>query len=225
MEPRLRVRAVSRSFGATRALSGVNLQAAAGEVHAVIGENGAGKSTLMRLLSGELCADEGTMELDGVPFAPKSPAEARARGVAIVSQELAVCPHMTVLENVMLGQEPTRFGLLDRPRMRRDAQRALEMLAGGVVPQGLDLDARLADLPTSGQQIVEIARALAASKGCRVLILDEPTSSLGKEDVARLFDVIRKLQRDGTTVLYVSHFLEEVASISQGYTVLRDGVT
>lgn len=225
MVPRLRVRAVSRSFGATRALSGVNLQAAAGEVHAVIGENGAGKSTLMRLLSGELCADEGSMELDGVPFAPRSPAEAREGGVAIVSQELAVCSHMTVLENVMLGQEPTRFGWLDQGRMRGEATRALELLTGGSLPDWLALDARVGELPTSGQQLVEIARALAGSKGCRVLILDEPTSSLGKEDVARLFEVIRKLQRDGTTVLYVSHFLEEVASISQGYTVLRDGAT
>lgn len=220
---RLRVRGVSRSFGGTRALSGVSLEAAAGEVHAIIGENGAGKSTLMRVLSGEIPPEEGTMELDGVPFAPSSPSQARALGVSIVSQELAVCPHMTVLENVMLGQEPTRFGMLDRARMERDTTASLSMLAGGSVPEWLSLHAKVGDLPMSGQQLVEIARALAGRRGCRVLILDEPTSSLGKEDTARLFEVIRQLQSDGTTILYVSHFLEEVASIAQSYTILRDG--
>jgi ribose transport system ATP-binding protein len=222
---RLLVRGVGRSFGATRALSGVELEAEAGQVHAIIGENGAGKSTLMRILAGETQPDQGTMLLDGDPYAPRSPADARRRGISIVSQELAVCPHMSVLDNVMLGQERTRGGRLDRGRMLAECENALQMLTGASRPAWLRPDARLGELPTAGQQLVEIARTLVGAAGCKVLILDEPTSSLGKEDTDRLFSVIRKLCCDGITVLYVSHFLEEIRAIADRYTVLRDGVT
>jgi ribose transport system ATP-binding protein len=216
---------VSRAFGATRALTEVQLQAEPGQVHAIIGENGAGKSTLMRVLSGELAADSGAILLDGEPFAPKGPAEARKRGVCVVSQELAVCPHLTVLDNVMLGQEPTRGGLLDRRAMREQFESAVQLLAGEARPGWLRPDTLVGELPVAARQMVELARALVARGGCKVLILDEPTSSLGQEDAARLFAVIGKLCAGGVTVLYVSHFLEEVAQLAQAYTVLRDGAT
>ena len=215
---RLAVRGVARAFGATQALRGVELEAAAGEVHAVVGENGAGKSTLMKILAGALAPDEGTITLDGTPFRPRNPAEARAAGIALVSQELALCPHMTVEENIVLGREPARHGRLDRPASRKIATTALK--AAG---RDLPLEARAGDLPIAEQQIVEIARALAAE--CRVLILDEPTSSLAKEDVARLFERVRALRARGTTVLYISHFLEEVRLLADRFTVLRDGAT
>jgi ribose transport system ATP-binding protein len=225
MAPRLTVQGVSKSFGATRALSGVQLQAQAGEIHAVIGENGAGKSTLMRILAGEISPDQGTVLLDGEPFCVRSPADAQKLGVSFVSQEIAVCPHMSVMDNVLLGQEPKRWGLLDRAAGRQEVRRALGMLTAEQAGNWLQIDARVGDLPMAGRQWVEIARALVGSGGCRVLILDEPTSSLGREDADRLFAVIRKLSHDGVTVLYVSHFLEEVSAIAHRFTVLRDGVT
>ncbi|HEY2509943.1 MAG TPA: sugar ABC transporter ATP-binding protein [Polyangiaceae bacterium] len=215
---RLVVRGVARAFGATKALQRVDLEAAPGEVHAVVGENGAGKSTLMKILAGALAPDEGTITLDGSPFRPRNPAEARAAGIALVSQELALCLHMTVEENIVLGREPARYGRLDRTASRDVATKALQ--AAG---RDLPLDARAGDLPIAEQQIVEIARALAAE--CRVLILDEPTSSLAKEDVARLFERVKALRARGTTILYISHFLEEVRLLADRFTVLRDGAT
>ncbi len=222
---RLTLHQISKSFGATRALSRAQLHAEPGEVHAVIGENGAGKTTLMRVIAGEIAPDEGHMEIDGAPFAPRNPAAARNVGVSRVTQEVAVCPHMSVVDNVLLGQEPCRHGLLDRKRMAREVSQTLAMLTGEKNPQWLQLDTQTGQLPMAGKQMVEIARALVHSGGCRVLILDEPTSSLGREDTERLFEVIRKLCKDGVTVLYVSHFLEEVGAIANRYTVLRDGIT
>jgi ribose transport system ATP-binding protein len=216
---RLSIRGVARSFGATKALVAVDLEAHAGEVHAVVGENGAGKSTLMKVLAGSVSAENGTLALDGAPYHPRSPADARAAGVAIVNQELALCPHMTVAENIVLGREPTRLGLLDSRETRRVARAAL----GEVGRAELALDARVGDLPIAEQQLVEIARALAGE--CKLLILDEPTSSLGRGDVERLFDRVRALRERGTCILYISHFLEEVRAIADRYTVLRDGAT
>jgi ribose transport system ATP-binding protein len=216
---RLSIRGVSRSFGATKALVAVDLDAHAGEVHAIVGENGAGKSTLMKVLAGSVAPESGTIALDGAPYRPRSPAEARAAGVAIVSQELALCPHLTVAENIVLGGEPTRFGLLDRNAVARIARAAL----ADVGRADLALDARVSALPIAEQQLVEIARALTGK--CKLLILDEPTSSLGRADVERLFDRVRALRARGTCVLYISHFLEEVRAIAERFTVLRDGAT
>jgi ribose transport system ATP-binding protein len=210
---------VSRAFGATKALVSVDFEARAGEVHALIGENGAGKSTLMKVLAGALTPDAGALALDGAPYRPRSPADARSAGVAIVSQELALCPHMTVEENIVLGREPTRFGFLDRTAMARVARAALAEVGRPELP----LDARLDTLPIAERQLVEIARALAGE--CKVLILDEPTSSLGRGDVERLFDRVRALASRGTAVLYISHFLEEVRALASAFTVLRDGAT
>ena len=216
---RLSIRGVARSFGATKALVSVDLEANAGEIHAIVGENGAGKSTLMKVLAGSVSPDAGTLALDGAPYHPRSPAEARRAGVAIVSQELALCPHMTVAENIVLGREPTRAGLLDAGETRRIARAALTDVGRADLP----LDARVSLLPIAEQQLVEIARALAGE--CRLLILDEPTSSLGRGDVARLFERMRALRARGTCILYISHFLEEVRAIAERYTVLRDGAT
>jgi ribose transport system ATP-binding protein len=216
---RLAVRGVHKQFGATQALSGVDLEAEAGEVHAVVGENGAGKSTLMAVLAGALRPDSGTLSLEGRPYSPSGPLAARQAGVGVVYQEPQLCPHLTVAENLVLGDEPTRFGLLDRARIRRRAEAALAEIAAGIDPS-----ARVSLLPPSAQQMVEIARALAQAE-CRVLILDEPTSRLGADETARLFGTIRRLRDGGTTVLYVSHFLEELRAIADRFTVLRDGRT
>ncbi len=220
----LSVRGVHKSFGPTVALDGVDLEAGAGEVHAVLGENGAGKSTLMSILGGVTPADHGSLSLDGRPYAPRGPREAHAAGVAMVHQELSLCAHLTVAENIMLGREPSRFGVVAKDALDAHASRALEAAAGAERARSISLGARVGDLSLADRQLVEIARALA-DEGCRVLILDEPTSSLGREEVGVLFERIRALEERGLAILYVSHFLEEVKEIADRYTVLRDGKT
>src|SRR5688500_18739687 len=203
--PRLLVRGVSKSFGRTLALRGVSLELGPGSIHAVLGENGAGKSTLMKILAGAEAPDGGTLELDGAAYAPRDPLEARRRGVAIVYQELSLCPHLSVTENIVLGSEPGRFGWLSARRALERARRALARLE----PEGspLPLDAPVRELSPAERQRVEIARALDQDD-CRLLIVDEPTSSLGEDDTERLFTTLRYLRGRGLTVLYVSHFLE-----------------
>jgi ribose transport system ATP-binding protein len=218
--PRLDLSGVSKRFGPTTALDGVQLRVDAGEVHAVVGENGAGKSTLMKILSGAVMPDAGTMRLDGAPYQPRDPLDARRRGVAMVYQELSLAPHLTVAENILLGAEPSRGGFIRRAGMRAAAGAALAQLDRREIPA----DARAGSLPVAVQQLVEIARALAQSD-TRVLILDEPTSSLAEDDVRRLFAAIRMLKARGLSVLYISHVLEEVQEIADRFTVLRDGRT
>jgi ribose transport system ATP-binding protein len=195
-------------------------------VHAIVGENGAGKSTLMNILAGALAPDGGSIEIDGRPHAPRDPLAARDAGIAMVHQELSLCPHLTVAENILLGMEPSRFGILDRRAARAQAEAALaEVVPGGAEAAertGIHAGAIVGDLPPSARQLVEIARALA-HPSCRILVLDEPTSSLTASDTRRLFEVISKLRARGLTVLYISHFLEEVLEIADRYTVLRDG--
>jgi ribose transport system ATP-binding protein len=220
----LSIRGVRKSFGPTLALTGVDLSAKAGEVHAVLGENGAGKSTLMNLLSGAFSPDSGTVELGGAPFAPRGPVNALASGVATVHQELSLCPHLTIAENVLLGREPTRSGLLRRAEMRALTAQAIESAAGPERAKRLAPDTRVASLLPADMQLVEIARALAHTH-CRVLILDEPTSSLGRAEVRVLFERIRALRERGLLVLYISHFLEEIEEVADRFTVLRDGRT
>jgi ribose transport system ATP-binding protein len=214
---RLRMTGISKSFGMTRALADVDLEVRAGEVHALVGENGAGKSTLMKVLSGAIRADAGAMVLDGRPYAPRGPLDARAAGVAIVYQELSLAPHLSVEENVLLGVEPARYGFVRRGEMRREAQGALALLRHPDIHPA----ARVGDLSIGAQQLVEVARALAAQ--ARVVVMDEPTSSLTQTDTDILFDVIRRLRDSGVSVIYISHFLEEVRAVADRFTVLRDG--
>ena len=216
---RLEMRGVHKRFGATRALLGVDLTARAGEVMALVGENGAGKSTLMKVLSGAHPADEGTMVLDGAPYQPQNPLHARQCGVAMIYQELSLAPHLTVMENILLGVEPTRGPFLDRRTMRGRALAALGEIGIGDLPP----DTPVRALPIGMQQLVEIARAVA--QDCRVLVLDEPTSSLTRHDIRKLFALIGRLKARGIAVVYISHFLEEVQEISDRFTVLRDGRT
>ena len=216
----LSISGLSKRFGNNQALSEVELHAQAGEVLAVVGENGAGKSTLMRLLAGVLQPDSGTLQLAGAAFHPKHPAAAMRAGVALVPQESELVPHLSIAENILLGREPTRAALIDRTRLRDLAGRALaEVATDG---QQLDLAQRADTLGPSDRQRVVIARALSQAN-LRLLIFDEPTSSLSAADTRRLFSVIARLKARGLTVLYVSHFLEEVLTISDRYVVLRDG--
>jgi ribose transport system ATP-binding protein len=219
--PRLAVRGAKKAFGPTIALAGVDLTVAPSEVHALLGENGAGKSTLLHVLSGGHALDEGTIALDGSPYRPRTPSDAKRAGIAMVHQELSLCPHLTVAENVLLGAEPVRFGFVKRRELEARAAAVLSQLGGGARP-AVDPRAIVGDLSPASQQLVEIARALAQAS-CRVLILDEPTSSLAAAEVDRLFAVLRRLRDDGVSVIYVSHFLEEVRSVADAYTVLRDG--
>jgi ribose transport system ATP-binding protein len=214
---RLEMRGVRKAFGATVALDGVDVAVRSGEVCALVGQNGAGKSTLMGILAGALKPDAGAMRIDGAPYAPRHPLDARHAGVAMIYQELSLAPHLTVMENIVLGVEPTRGGFIQRDRMRAIAADALAELGHrDIAPEAV-----AGDLSPAGQQLVEIARALAS--GCRVLVLDEPTSSLSHGDVRKLFDLIGRLKRQGLAVVYISHFIEEVKEVSDRFVVLRDG--
>jgi ribose transport system ATP-binding protein len=215
--PRFEMRGIRKAFRATTALAGVDLAVAGGEICGLIGQNGAGKSTLMGILAGALAPDGGEMAIDGRPYAPRSPIEARRAGVAMIYQELSLAPHLSVMENILLGAEPMRFGLVDRSRMRGIATGALAELGH----DDISPDAIVGTLSVAAQQLVEIARALAV--GCRVLVLDEPTSSLGHADVRRLFDLLRRLKQQGHAIVYISHFIEEVKEVADRFVVLRDG--
>jgi ribose transport system ATP-binding protein len=217
MIPAFGMRGIRKAFGATTALDGVDISVAPGEICGLVGQNGAGKSTLMAILSGALQPDGGTMTIDGRPFAPRNPIEARRAGVAMIYQELSLAPHLSVMENILLGAEPTRFGLVDRARMRESAGHALRQLGH----EDISPDAPVSSLSVAAQQLVEIARALAV--GCRVLVLDEPTSSLGLDDVRRLFTLLERLKAKGHAIVYISHFIEEVKTITDRFVVLRDG--
>jgi ribose transport system ATP-binding protein len=216
---RLEMRGIAKRFGATLALDGVDLSVNGGEVCALVGQNGAGKSTLMAILAGAMKPDAGSMRLDGMPYAPRDPLAARQAGVAMIHQELSLAPHLTVMENIVLGVEPTRgpLGIVDRRSMRQTAERALAELGhADIAPE-----ATVATLSPAAQQLVEIARARAI--GCRVLVLDEPTSCLTHADVRTLFDLINRLKAQQIAVVYISHFIEEVKQISDRVVVLRDG--
>jgi len=211
------MRGIRKAFGATQALAGVDLRVEAGQVLALVGENGAGKSTLMKVLSGAHAPDAGDMHLDGVPYRPRTPNEARQAGVAMIYQELALAAHLSVTENILLGMEPTRYGFTRRAAMRQKAVEALQQLGRPDIAP----DTLVESLPIADRQLVEIARAVAV--GCRLLVLDEPTSSLTHDDIRHLFALVRRLKEQGHAIIYISHFLEEVKAISDRFTVLRDG--
>src|SRR5689334_6621528 len=213
----LKLSKISKSFGPTVALDGVDLELQQGEVHALIGENGAGKSTLMNIIAGSLQPDQGTMEINGNPYTPASPLDARLHGIALIHQELSLCPHLSVAENVLMGIESSHFGWLDREQLTARTNEVLRTFHHA----GIHPEKRVGDLPVAARQIVEISRALAAR--ARIILMDEPTSSLQRDDVAKLFDLIRRLSAEGISVIYISHFLEEVRQIADRFTVLRDG--
>ncbi len=215
--PALSLKQIHRSFGPTIALDGVDLELREGEIHALIGENGAGKSTLMNVIAGSLRPDRGTMELDGRPYAPSNPLDARKHGIALIHQELSLCSHLTVAENVLMGIEPSRLGWLDREALHARTNDVLRTFHHADIRP----DRRVGDLSVAARQIVEISRALAAQ--ARIILMDEPTSSLQRDDLVHLFALIRKLSAEGISVVYISHFLEEVRQIADRFTVLRDG--
>ena len=208
---------IGKRFGPTVALDRVNLRLEEGEVHALIGENGAGKSTLMSVTAGLLKPDEGAMEIAGSEYLPSNPLDARAQGIALIHQELSLFPHLSVAENIMMGIEPARWGVLDGVALRA---RTLEVLETFPHPE-IKPETRVSTLSIAARQIVEICRAVAAR--ARFILMDEPTSSLQREDVDHLFRLIRQFKSRGITVIYISHFLEEVREIADNFTVLRDG--
>ena len=216
---RLEMRGVRRSFGATKALRGVELTVAPGEVMALVGENGAGKSTLMKILSGAIPPDDGKMLLDGADYIPGNPLHARKSGVAMIYEELALAPHLSVMENILLGIEPRRGPLMRWPEMKRRAAAAL----AEVGLENVSPEVEIRKLSIAQQQLIEIARAVALD--CRVLVLDEPTSSLAARDIEKLFALIRRLKTKNIAIVYISHFLEEVRAVCDRFTVLRDGET
>ncbi len=210
---------ITKRFGATRALVDVELSVRAGEVLALIGENGAGKSTLMKVLSGAHRPDGGEMYLDGRIYAPTGPHQARQAGVAMIYQELNLALDLSVAENVMLGQEIHRGGWLRQKREQAQVTAALATLGH---PE-LRPETPVNRLSVGARQLVEIARALVARP--KVIVFDEPTSSLTSHDVEHLFQVIARLRSAGLGIIYISHFLEEIRRIADRYSVLRDGRT
>jgi rhamnose transport system ATP-binding protein len=215
--PAVALRGISKSFGATQALSDVTLELRAGEVHALVGENGAGKSTLAKILAGIHQPDAGSLSLAGVPIVLHGPADARARGIAVVQQEPQLFPDLSVAENVFIGHFPRgRLGTLDWAAMGRGADALFEQLDVPLDPKALVRGLSMAD-----QQLIEIARSL--SFDASVLILDEPTASLSAHEVARLFAIVRRLRDRGVAILFVSHRLDEVFELCDWATVLRDG--
>lgn len=215
--PRLEMRGIHKQFGATLALDNVSYSVLPGEVHALVGENGAGKSTLMKILSGAYTPDRGEMLLEGTPYCPDKPLDGRLQGVSMIYQELSLAPHLTVEENIMLGVEPVKRGLIQWKEIRKTAEKVISNFEH---PE-LRSDVLVRDLTVGARQLVEIGRSLA--KGCRVLVFDEPTSSLSQRDIVKLFEIIKNLKSGDLSIIYISHFLEEVLEIADRLTVLRDG--
>ena len=210
------LRDISKSFGGTHALEGVSLAIGHGSIHAMVGENGAGKSTLGKIISGVHSPDHGQLLLGGEPVRFRSPRDAISRGVILIAQELATVPSLTVAENVFLGVEPRQAGFQNRRELRR---RYTELAAS--VGFELDGDANVGRLRAADQQKVEILRALC--RNAQLIVMDEPTAALSRPDAEALHLVVRQLARSGTTVVLVSHFLNEVLELADEVTILRDG--
>jgi ABC-type sugar transport system ATPase subunit len=213
----LRMRGIEKSFLGVRVLHGVDLDLRAGEVHALMGENGAGKSTLMKVLAGVHQADAGIIELDGVPATFAHPLAAQQAGVSTVFQEFNLLPERTVAENVFLGREPRRRGLVDAARMTADTAALLADLGLDWLTPGR----RVRSLSVAGQQIVEIVKAL--SYDARIIAMDEPTAALADEEVELLYGLVRALRDRGVAILYVSHRLKEIFDLADRITILKDG--
>lgn len=214
--PILSLRGIRKSYGPTEVLHGIDLDVCAGEVVALLGENGAGKSTLSGIIAGSTDPTSGEMAWQGAPYTPSSPREAIDHGLGLIHQELRLLPHLSIAENVYVGRYPVKYGRVDRRKMVADASEQLERL-------GLNIPAtrRVEGLSTAKQQLIEIAKALALN--AKLLILDEPTASLGGAEVELLFRQIEKLKTEGVGIIYISHRLEEIRRIADRIVVLRDG--
>jgi ribose transport system ATP-binding protein len=209
---------ITKTFPGVRALDNVSFGCARGEVHALCGENGAGKSTLIKILGGVYRPDGGSIRLDGGEVSFSHPVAARRAGVSIIHQELSLLPYRTVAENVFLGIEPARYGIVDRRRMREEASRLLRRLGSSIVPESL-----AGDLSIAQQQIVEIAKAFAID--ARILVMDEPTAALDRDDASRLLDLVNRLSSEGVSIVYISHRMPEIQAVADRVTVLKDGRT
>ncbi|KAA0685316.1 sugar ABC transporter ATP-binding protein [Neorhizobium sp. P12A] len=207
---------ITKRFGAITVLDDISMRCAAGEVLAICGENGAGKSTLMKVLAGFYRPDGGEIRIDGAPVQFAHPLDSQRKGVAIIHQELSLLPHRTVAENMFLGREQSRFGILDRTRMRRDALRVLQRLQSNIDP-----NVKAGLLSIADQQMVEIAKALTVD--ARILVFDEPTAALDNAEAAKLFRLIDELRRDGAAILYISHRMGEVFTLADRISVIKDG--
>ncbi len=214
--PLLRMRGIKKQFGPAFALNGVDLDIYPGEVHALMGENGAGKSTLMKILSGAHSCTAGTIEVNGGPALISGPTDAKRLGISIIYQELALAPNLTVAQNMVLGQEKARFGFVDRNATITACRKALDELDVDFSPTD-----KVASLSLAQRQQVEIARALLSD--CRILVMDEPTTSLSSRECERLFAIVRKLRAQGLAIIYISHRMDEVYDLADRVTVLRDG--
>ncbi len=215
--PRLQMRGISKSFGGVAALRDVDFTLRAGEIHGLVGENGAGKSTMMKIIAGVHTGYEGRMLIDGREVHFRSARDALAAGIGMVHQELSIMPDLTVAENVYLGKQPVNAaGLVDWPAMTTGARAQLKSL-------GIDVDpkTRMGDLPIGLQQLIELARVLFS--GARIIILDEPTSALSPPEVQLLFDVLKSVRASGRSIVFISHFLDDILSISDTVTVFRNG--
>ncbi len=216
MPPLLELRRLDKRFTGTHALREVDLAFEAGEIHAIVGENGAGKSTLIKLLTGVHLKSGGEILWEGRPVEFAGPQDAMALGINAVHQEVVLCRHLSVAANLFLGHEQSSWGVMRKARMEREAQRVLDEL-GFAIPAGVVLST----LTIGQQQLVATARA--AMRGTRFLIFDEPTAYLTRQEAAQLFALIRRLKRDGVTLVYISHRLEEVFELADRVSVLRDG--
>ncbi|WP_375495560.1 sugar ABC transporter ATP-binding protein [uncultured Nostoc sp.] len=214
--PVLEMQGITKRFHGVSALQNVNLTIYPGEVHALMGENGAGKSTLMKILAGAYIADEGEIRINGQPLKITDPATARKSGINLIYQELNVAPNLTVTENMFMGSELRRGQFLDRKAMQLEAEEVLESLGANFTSQTI-----VGTLSIAEQQQVEIARALKDKS--RVLVMDEPTAALSDRESEHLFEVIRKLRRDGIAIIYISHRMEEIYALADRISVLRDG--
>ncbi|CDX13744.1 fused D-ribose transporter subunits of ABC superfamily: ATP-binding components [Mesorhizobium plurifarium] len=212
----LDMRGISKTFPGVKALSNVNFAVKFGTVHAVVGENGAGKSTLMKVLNGSYAPTSGTIKVGGNEVRMRKPADAQALGIRMVHQEINLVPDLTVAENVYLGRMPGKWTWLRKGEMIRKAAAVLKELGAAINPRE-----RLGNLSISQQQLVEIAKAYAAQP--RIIVLDEPTSSLSEHETAALFRILRKMRGEGIAIIYISHRLKEVLEIADEVTVLRDG--
>jgi ribose transport system ATP-binding protein len=211
------MKGISKAFGPVRVLDNVDFAIAGGEIHALMGENGAGKSTLMKILSGAYGADTGSILIDGKPVTIRSSREASALGIAIIHQELNMIPQLSVMDNLFLGREPSRFGVLERSQMRTETASWLSKVGSGQI----DPSQMAKTLSIGRQQLVEIATALSAN--ARMLIMDEPTASLTDHEIDTLFRIMTDLKSQGVAIVYVSHRMEEIFKICDKVSVLRDG--